>query len=408
MSSEESGPPPVEGPEGSGEMAIEKGPFGGEWDRRTLFKGAALGTAAAAMYAGGRMAFGPLTAFADDLSGLKCTANDVRIPAPGQILNEPCTCSGTFNAEVSFPIVNNTGTSRYCVTMHLCAGVDEDGNVVVPAQDIIVGTIPPNFDGTRTVTINNYPCGSGLVCFGATGPEVDGGFPKGAACPAGQCCTTVSWNVVANDACPDPGGVIKSKCRHQRICIQGRGETTIACPNNNCAVACGSSVGLTVCTTEPTSEGPFIFELRSGSTLVERFPTTGTTTDICHTFTVSPTADTTYFGRVISTQDDPDCVKDSPTVLVTVENITPEIAVGGGGACNTGALTLTATPTGCESYAWFLDDATTAFSTSNPASYDANPDNQCHTVRVDVVCDGCEGSASTTIIQCVTTTSPCS
>ena len=52
MSSEESGPPPVEGPEGSGEMAIEKGPFGGEWDRRTLFKGAALGTAAAAMYDG--------------------------------------------------------------------------------------------------------------------------------------------------------------------------------------------------------------------------------------------------------------------------------------------------------------------------------------------------------------------
>ena len=312
MSSEESGPPPVEGPQGSGEMAIEKGPFGGEWDRRSLFKGAALGTAAAAMYAGGRMAFGPLTAFADNLSGLKCTANDVRIPAPGQILNEPCTCSGTFHAQVSFPIVNNTGTSRYCVTMHLCAGVDEDGNDVVPAQDIIVGTIPPNFDGTKTVTIPNYPCGSGLVCFGATGPEADGGFPKGAACPAGQCCTTVSWNVVANDPCPDPGGVIKSKCRHQRICIQGRGETTIACPNNNCAVACGSSVGLTVCTTEPSSEGPFIFELRSGSTLVERFPTTGTTTATCHTFTVSPTADTTYFGRVISTQDDPDCVKDSP------------------------------------------------------------------------------------------------
>ena len=142
MSSEESGTPPVEGPEGSGEMAIEKGPFGGEWDRRTLFKGAALGTAAAAMYAGGRMAFGPLTAFADDLSALKCTANDVRIPAPGQIINEPCTCTGTFTAEVSFPIVNNTGTSRYCVTMHLCPGVDEDGNVVVPAQDIIVGTIP--------------------------------------------------------------------------------------------------------------------------------------------------------------------------------------------------------------------------------------------------------------------------
>ena len=128
-----------------------------------------------------------------------------------------------------------------------------------------------------------------------------------------------------------------------------------------------------MCTTEPSSEGPFIFELRSGSTLVERFPTTGTTTDTCHTFTVSPTADTTYFGRVISTQDDPDCVKDSPEVLVTVEDITPEIAVGGGGACNTGALTLTATPAGCESYAWFLDDATDAVLDGQPGDLPGEP-----------------------------------
>ena len=45
MASDESGLPPIEGPEGSGEAAVEKGPCGGQWDRRTLFKGAALGTA---------------------------------------------------------------------------------------------------------------------------------------------------------------------------------------------------------------------------------------------------------------------------------------------------------------------------------------------------------------------------
>ena len=48
------------------------------------------------------MAFGPLTAFADNLSGLNCTANDVRILGAGPDLNEPCTCSGTFTADVRF------------------------------------------------------------------------------------------------------------------------------------------------------------------------------------------------------------------------------------------------------------------------------------------------------------------
>jgi hypothetical protein len=405
LSSEEGGTNPFERVDEPAETPDDVEVLGNPWDRRTFLKAAALGTAAAALWQKGPgLSFGPAAAYADNLSGLNCTANDVRIPAPGTILNEPCSCTGTFNAQVSFPIVNNTGTSRYCVTMHLCAGVDQDGNVVVPAQDIIIGDIPANFNGTKTVTINNYPCGAGLVCFGAAGSEADGGFPKGAPCPSGQCCTTVSWNVVANDPCPDPKGVIKSKCRHQQICIQGRGETTIACPAAGCDVTCGGSTTLTVCTTEPASEGPFIFRLLSGTTVVDSF---GPTTDKCHTFTVSPSVDTTYTGRVISTQDTPDCVKDSGPVTVHVTNITVTLQVTGGEACNSGALTVTASPAGCTSYTFSVDGTQVQSGSSNTYQYPADPDGTCHTVSVATNCGGCQGSASTTISQCVQTTVGC-
>jgi hypothetical protein len=411
MSSDEVDAGPPEGHEALGET-VEGVPFGTASSRRTFFKGAALGTAAAAMYTGGRMAFAPL-AHADPLGDLNCTANDVRIPGPGQIVNEPCACTGTFTAQVRFRLINNTGTDRYCVTVHLCDGIDEDGNVVVPAQDINIGTIPANFNDFKTVDIPNWPCGAGLVCFGPCGPGVDPdtgladcSFPKGADCPEGECCTVISWNVRPNEQCPqDHNRIITSKCRRQQVCVQGRGETTIACPSSGCAVECGGCIDLEVCTSEPASEGPFIFELRSGTTLVERFPATGTTTDTCHTFNVCPTEDTTYFGRVISTQDDPDCVKDSPAVLVTVEQITPTITVSGNEGCTRGELTLTASPSGCESYAWSIDGV--AAGTGNPFTYQPNADTVCHTVRVDVVCDGCEGFATTTISQCVQTTVGC-
>jgi hypothetical protein len=380
---------------------------GSLWDRRTFFKSAALGTAAAAMVTGGRMVFGPVTAYADVLTNVNCTANDVRISGPGIIVNEECDCDGTFNAQVQFRVINNTGTTRYCVTVHLCDGLDEEGNVVFPATDLIVGDIGPNFDGPVTVTIPNYPCGAGLVCFGEAGSAPDGGFAKGETCPTGECCTVISWNVRPNDVCPQPhGDIIKSKCRAQQVCIQGRGDTTIACPAAGCAVPCGGSIGLTVCTDEPSSEGPFIIQLFEcgGTTPLQSF---GPTTDKCHTFTVSPTATTCYFGRVISTQDTPDCVKDSEQVTVTVQTITPTIAVAGNANCTTGLLTLTASPSDCDvaTYAWFIDGV--AAGTGNPFTYQPNADTVCHTVRVDVNCDGCLGSAERTISQCVQTTLDC-
>jgi hypothetical protein len=223
------------------------------WHRRTFLKAAALGTAAAALLNADRsgLHFGAFDALADDLSGLNCTANDVRIVGPGIIVNEQCSCSGTFDAQVSFHIINNTGTDRYCVTVHLCPVP----SLNIPQRDIVIGDIPANFDGNKTVTITGYPCGTGLVCFGAAGSQPDGGFAKGEACPTGACCTTITWNVKASDPCPDTTRQISSKCRHQQVCIQGFGITA-ACADASCAtrsltsgccsVGCGQSLNVKI------------------------------------------------------------------------------------------------------------------------------------------------------------------
>jgi hypothetical protein len=298
--------------------------------RRTFLKAAALGTAAAALFSKGT-SFGPLSAYADVLTNVNCTANDVRISGPGIVINEPCTCTGTFNAQVRFRIINNTGTSRYCVTSHLCAGRDAAGNVVVPAQDIIFGTIAPNFNDFVTVTIPNYPCGAGSVCFGAAGSGIDGGFAKGETCPTGQCCTIISWNVVANDPCPQPhSDIIKSKCRAQQVCIVGRGSTTLDCNTtlngvqNDCTVPCGQSTTVRLCTGSAASFGPFKFDLSDGQTFTGAGP--------CHDFTVGPvTGNVTLTGTVT---DNTGCARASASITLRSQAVASALVTAGAPDCD--------------------------------------------------------------------------
>jgi hypothetical protein len=387
------------------------------WNRRSFLKAAVLGTAAAALINSDRVGlhFGPLSAYADDLSGLNCTANDVRIPGPAVVLNEPCICSGTFNANVQFRVVNNTGTTRYCVTVHFCPVTLPGGGTFDPG-DIIIGDVPPKSDALYTVTIPNFPCGAGLLCFGARGSEEDGGFPKGAACPTGQCCTTISWDV--NPGCPTR--TLTSKCRHQQVCIQSFGAT-LTCVNNctdktptNCSVACGATLSLLATASGSTAgatAGSYKFKLQRPGGAVVYESLSFESSPKCLTDTAPVTG--TYTLTVTDTQN---CTR-TATTNVTVSAVTATLTETTPAAtCSTGTRTFSAASSGTGCTFEFLVDGTVAQAASSTSTFTYDPIalararpafvpfNACHTVRVNASCNGgaCTANASKHFTDCVT------
>jgi hypothetical protein len=250
---------------------VDDGALGSPWNRRTFLKAAALGTAAAALWQKGPgwKNWGPAAAYANDLSNKPCTAEDVEIIGTGIVLNEPCTCSGTFSANVQFTVRNSSSAARYCIALHLVPTTV--GGVTIPGQDVILhradglSQADGKANGTSfrdtvmTGTILNFPCNSAgsQVCFGS--PGVTEG-----KCDPGT-CTTIAWNTsnnAINSGEPDaahcatadqnpPGG----QCRHQQVCVQGFGIAvacadascaTRALTNNCCAVNCGESLRVKV------------------------------------------------------------------------------------------------------------------------------------------------------------------
>jgi hypothetical protein len=416
MSSDEVNAGPPEGHEAGGE-AVERLPFG--TDRRTFFKGAALGTAAAAMYAGGRMAFGPLTAFANDLSNYPCTANDVQLTGTGVVVNEPCICSGTFTATVAFEVFNNTNTNRYCVTLHLVAS--SSGGV--PAQDVILytspggtnSTVPP---GTTTMygQITSFPCNTGgtLVCFGAPGTADRG------KCDPGT-CSTVAWSTTPGDAgCTSPDqSPPHGQCRHQQICVRGFG-IDVVCADASCAektltggccsVPCGGVLRVKV-----TASG------QSGATCstpltisVQRPGATGftnvTLTNGCYVDS-SPVAGTYTFRAT----DCHGCFREDTLVVCVLSasiaaptlssNPCSGLAVFSPGAVTGG--------TGPFTYSWSLDGGpavTGATFTYHPTvAPTTGLDTSCHSLVVTVTdVNGCTAtSPAVTFSQCINTTTGC-
>jgi hypothetical protein len=369
------------------------------WARRTFLKAAALGTAAAALISKGPngLRFGPLPAAANDLSNKPCTAGDVEIVGSGTVLNEPCACSGKFNADVEFTVRNNTSTERYCVAIHLPDGRDA---VLFAApgepnagQSIAKGKSGgESFHDTLMIgTIKDFTCGAGDVCFG------QGGVTRG-KCDPGT-CATIGWNTnpgaatcSSADQSPPSG-----QCRHQQICIRTRGDTTLDCDTSTdgvqtkCKVDCGSSPALRLCTKSDAAFGPFTFTLDGQSF--------GPTTDTCHDFTVgSITTDTSFTGTVT---DDSGCAK-SADVTLTVSAIDVNIAVSGEKNCD-GNLTFTASVPGFEgcTFTW-TDENGTVLGTGAKLDY-RQLDGVCHTVTVSADCGGCKGSASQDVTQCVQT-----
>jgi hypothetical protein len=365
--------------------------------RRTLLKVAAVGTTVAAI--AGRDAFSPSSALADDLSGFQCTAGDVEIIGVGQIVNEPCGCSGTFGASVNFTVRNNAASDRGCITLHLVPVTLPDGSVFNPGDVSLQGSIAGKTTQVMSGTIANWPCGAGLVCFGS--PTADGRR----RCDPGQ-CPTVSWTVPGQDTCP-PDRQISSKCRHQRICIQGRGNATAICNDGGteCTASCGGSGSVTLCTSG--GPGPYTFVLSDGQSF-------GPSNDLCHTFTVGPiTADTNFTGTVTDSGSPP-CADTSNAVAINVDDLV--VGVGAASEPDCGGLIIYSGSVegfdGC-TFTWQIDgvdavdtetDALIVRVNDDGSLTYRNLDGTCHEITVAAVCGTCVGSTGTSVTQCVTTT----
>ena len=382
--------------------------------RRGFLRAAALGVGATAV---GWSPLRPMTVLAHDVSGLNCTANDVQLIGSGQVVNEPCQCSGTFPAEVQFTVRNNSASERRCVTLHLCPIELPDGTVFDPGDVVLPGSIPGKTTQVMTATSPGFPCGAGLLCFGEFLPGQDNADVKGLRCPDGKCCSTVSWTVRPNEACGPDANVIPSKCRHQQICIQGRGVVTLDCdPTINgpdCAIECGTSAVLRACIGSGT--GPFTFKLLVNGNPVASH--TGAAGVLCHDFTVTPSATTIYTATVT---DSGGCTRASGTVTVTVRTITPVINITGGGSCGDGLVVVSTTVAGSSgcSFQYTIDGSAAANSETAAKVVRLNTpengkmtvrflDGQCHIIGVTATCGGCSGTATKTLSQCVSTTLGC-
>jgi hypothetical protein len=365
------------------------------FSRRTFLKAAALGTAAAALLnrdALGNLDFGASSAFADNLSTLGCTANDVQLLGAGQILNEPCNCApGTsFTAQVAIPIFNNSSSDRNCVQLHLCdtlVSISPTQTVTLSFPDPILLTSSIAGKTTSTVTVSlGWFCGLGNVCFGSPVTFNNAGNPT---C-TGACCIVITWRVPGQDTnCNNKVSYIKSKCGMPGVfCITGR-QNGLIC-NGNCGAGCG---GVSTLVASQTGGGaPFVFCLNSDATSTACQTVTsglgGTvsfmvTTTSCTTYTVVETAGT---GTAICHVTKLLTLCPSPLGSLTVT--APSTADCSGTFC------VTATVSGADKYCFSVGTTTLCSTTTNVNCYTVTPGLTSQAVTISVVGSNAAGCTS--------------
>ena len=409
--------------------AEEEGVLGTPWTRRTFLKAAALGTVAAAVFNKGPGAsFGPAAAWANDLSNSPCTAQDTFLVGSGLVVNEPCVCTGTFNAVVAFELHNGTGTNRYCLALHIPAGSGiPAGDYILNTEDDGSGTstLPP---GTHTMFgfFPNFPCNTGgtAVCVGPLDSSGNPTVVRG-KCDAGT-CATLAWSTSPNaagcttaDQSP-PGG----QCRHQGICIQGFGITATCADgscnarsltNNCCSVNCGASLNVKITVSgqsgTPCASPPTVSVKRPGATTF-----TNVTLNSSGCYVDSSPVQGTYTFRATDCHG---CTRDT-TLAVCVAQPTigaPSLVAN---PCDGKAKFRAGTVTGGTApftFKFSLDGGADVNGTGtngdefvySPSLVSGGLDTSCHSLVAKVTdANGCTATSSaTTFSQCVSTTTGC-
>lgn len=333
-----------------------------------------------------------------DIIAMQCTANDMQVMGSGIVTNEPCGCTGTFTANVSFVINNSANAARYCATMYLC-----DGSLF--RQLLVPAVVPGKTANTYTVQIPNYPCNSGLQCYGAGVPNAPLGsvFPKGAACPTGQCCDTVLWNQNSGNECPD-ATPIASQCRHQQICIQAKSVNLTCVSGCTPGNTCGPYFATVKVCHSGLSAGPYFYYVSD-----DMLAKTRTSSNSCETFQVEVNHPSEQFTAYV--QDSSGC-KTYATPITLTSNPSLSMTLGSFVASGCGASgTFTAAAIGgavgsTKTYSFKVDNGAAVTSTTGVFNYPGNTDGTCHTVSASVVdSNGCTaGPVTRKITQCVTTT----
>lgn len=414
------------------------------WSRRTFFKAAAIG-AAAATFVGrdgaGHLRLGAASASA---ANLVCRAGDIEVSG-GEAINEPCTCTGSFVPQFRFFVSNQNNANRTCITLILGANSSSNCSFLAGARLLLFAESGPNAGKSF---LSGFQSNVPMV-----GTPVDAnGNPISIPCNFGQCCFTesaVAFRTAQNQSdttCAAPlniGDFAPAQCRKSTICLTGFG-VQVACSDANCStgtalstgstaqdcasastctVACGGALYLKAtaiggsdpsCTTLTVSlSGPGITGSLAPTSSVTTIENGAPVTTAC--FTV-PAAQVQTGCYTVTATDCKGCTR-SAKINVAAGSITASLGVSGNTGCTAGVLTFTASTNGCSgtpTFEFSVDGTVVqAASTSNTFTY--NPslvaggglNTGCHTVSVLANCAGCTATASQTVSQCVSTTLGC-